>query len=140
MRYFLNTNKQFNSADMTENEISYRIRASIFKVYNAFGPGLLESAYESMLAYELKKDGLKVRTQVPMPLLYEDIKLEVGYRLDILVEESVIIEIKSVENLLEVHHKQLLTYLKLSERKLGLLVNFNSDNIEKSIFRKVNGL
>jgi GxxExxY protein len=125
---------------MTENEISYRIRASIFKVYNAFGPGLLESAYESMLAYELKKDGLKVRTQVPMPLVYEDIELEVGYRLDILVEDSVIIEIKSVENLLEVHHKQLLTYLKLSERKLGLLVNFNSDNIEKSIFRKVNGL
>jgi len=125
---------------MTENEISYLVRKSIFKVYNAFGPGLLESAYESLLTYELKKDGLKVRTQVPMPLVYENIKMDVGYRLDILVEESVIIEIKSVENLLEVHHKQLLTYLKLSQHKLGLLVNFNSDNIEKSIFRKVNGL
>jgi GxxExxY protein len=90
---------------MTENEISYKIRGAIFKIYNALGPGLLESAYEAVLAHELREEGLEVKTQVPLPLVYEDIKLEVGYRMDILVEDKVIVEIKSVENLAEVHHK-----------------------------------
>jgi GxxExxY protein len=125
---------------MTENDISYKIRGSIFKVYNELGPGLLESAYESVLAYELKKEKLKTEVQVSLPLYYDEIKMDVGYRIDILVENKVIIEIKSVENLLEVHHKQLITYLKLSNLKLGLLVNFNTADIGKSIFRKVNGL
>ena len=84
--------------------------------------------------------GLNIKTQVSLPLIYNDIKLDVGYRLDILVEDKVIIEVKSVENLIEVHHKQLITYLKLSGKKLGLLVNFNTNDIEHSIFRKVNGL
>jgi GxxExxY protein len=125
---------------MTENDISYKIRGAIFKVYNELGPGLLESAYESVLAYELKKEKLKTEVQVSLPLYYDEIKMDVGYRIDILVENKVIIEIKSVENLLEVHHKQLITYLKLSNLKLGLLVNFNTADISKSIFRKVNGL
>jgi GxxExxY protein len=125
---------------MTENEISYKIRGAIFKVFNTLGPGLLESAYEATLYYELKKIGLIVKTQVPLPLMYDDLKMDVGYRIDLLVEDKVIVEIKSVENLLEVHHKQVITYLKLSSKKLGLLVNFNCAEIDKSIYRKVNGL
>ncbi len=125
---------------MTENELSYIIRGCIFKVYNNLGPGLLESAYEAVLLYELQKQNLKPESQVAVPLIYEDIKINVGYRLDILVEKKVIIELKSVEHLLDVHHKQLITYLKLSSYKLGILVNFNTDDISKSIFRKVNGL
>ncbi len=126
--------------DMTENEISYEIRGCIFNVYNNLGPGLLESVYEAALGYELSKKCLYYSVQVGLPMIYEDLRLDTGYRMDILVENKVIVEIKSVENLLEVHHKQLLTYLKLSGLKLGLLVNFNSNNISKSVFRKVNGL
>ncbi len=125
---------------MTENEISYKIRGAIFKVYNELGPGLLESAYEAVLAYELNKQGLQVKTQVALPLIYEEIKMDVGYRIDILVENKVVVEIKSVEAISEVHHKQIITYLKLSGLKLGLLVNFNCDDIQKSITRKVNNL
>ncbi|HRP32985.1 MAG TPA: GxxExxY protein [Agriterribacter sp.] len=125
---------------MTENELSYEIRGCIFSVYNNLGPGLLESAYEAALAFELNKRGLQHATQIGLPMEYETVRLDIGYRLDILVEKKVIIEIKSVESLLDVHHKQLITYLKLSGLKLGLLVNFNCDEISKSIFRKVNGL
>ncbi len=101
---------------------------------------MLESAYEAALAYELKKKNLHISTQIGLPMIYENIKMDIGYRLDILVESKVIIEIKSVENLLDVHHKQLITYLKLSGLKLGILVNFNSSDITHTIFRKVNGL
>ncbi len=125
---------------MTENEISYKIRGGIFDVYNNLGPGLLESAYEAALMYELQKQNLRVENQVPIPMIYMQIKVSVGYRLDILVERKVIIEIKSVEQLLNVHHKQLITYLKLSDLKLGILVNFNTDRIKTGIFRKVNNL
>ncbi len=125
---------------MTENDISYIIRGAFYKVYNSLGPGLLESAYEAVLIYELAKEGLEVKAQVSVPLVYDNIKIDVGYRIDLLVENKVIIEIKSVENLAEVHHKQVLTYLKLSGLKLGILVNFNCAEIDKSIFRKVNGL
>jgi len=109
-------------------------------VYKHAGPGLLESAYEAMLGYELEQRGLEVQCQLPLPLIYKGIKLDAGYRLDLLIEDKVIIEIKSIEMIHDVHHKQLITYLKLSGKKLGLLVNFNSDDILKSIFRKVNGL
>ncbi len=125
---------------MTENDISYKIRGAIFKVYNALGPGLLESAYENALAYELREAGLDVKEQVPLPFVYNGTKMDAGYRLDLLVEDKVIIEIKSVERILDAHHKQLITYLKLSGKKLGLLVNFNSADIAKFIYRKVNGL
>ena len=123
---------------MTENQISYKIRGAIFKVYNTLGPGLLESAYEATLAYELKKMGLKVRNQVPFPIEYDEVKLDIGYRIDLLVEDKVVVEIKSVESIIPVHHKQVLTYLKLLDLKLGLLVNFNCENLEEGIIRKIN--
>ncbi|HLG35199.1 MAG TPA: GxxExxY protein [Bacteroidia bacterium] len=125
---------------MTENEISYIIRGAIFKVYNTLGPGLLESVYVAALVYELKKAGLLAVTEVALPVIYETEKLNLGFRMDILVEDLVIIEVKSIEQLTEVHHKIVLTYLKLSCKKLAILVNFNTDNIEKNIFRKVNNL
>ena len=125
---------------MTENEISYIIRGAIFKVYNTLGPGLLEKVYVAALVFELKKSGLVAKTEVPIPVIYETERLDIGFRLDILVNEKVIIEVKSIEQLLEVHHKIVLTYLKLSDKKLAILVNFNTTNIENSIFRKVNKL
>lgn len=125
---------------MEENEISYKVRGCIFKVFNNLGPGLLESAYEAALAYELTEVGLSFQTQVPLPMYYRSIKINIGYRMDFLVENKVIIEVKSVETLLEVHHKQVITYLRLSDKKLALLVNFNCTEIEKNIYRKVNGL
>ncbi|SFA92916.1 GxxExxY protein [Algoriphagus aquimarinus] len=125
---------------MIENDISYKIRGCIFKVYNCLGPGLLESAYELALAHELEKEELNIKRQVGLPLVYDTIKLDVGYRIDLIVENKVIIEIKSVENLLEVHHKQIITYLRLSGLKLGLLINFNVEDITEGIIRKVNKL
>jgi GxxExxY protein len=125
---------------MTEDEISYKIRGAIFKVYNNLGPGLLESVYVLALRYELLKENLLVKTEVAFPVYYDGEVLDTGYRLDLLVENKVIIEVKSVETLSKVHHKQILTYLKLTEMKLGILVNFNVDQIIEGIFRKVNGL
>ncbi len=125
---------------MTENDISYKIRGAIFNIYNTLGPGLLESVYVAALIFELRKEGLKAKKEVPLPVYYGGEKLEVGFRLDILVEGKVIIEVKSVENLAKVHHKQVLTYLKLTKLKLAILVNFNVDNITSGIFRKVNEL
>jgi GxxExxY protein len=125
---------------MDENDISFKIRGCIFKVYNSLGPGLLESVYEAALIYELGTLNLNVKSQVPIPVVYNEIKLDLGFRADIIVEKKVIIEIKSIENIAEVHHKQVLTYLKLTGIKLGLLVNFNTEDISHSIYRKVNGL
>lgn len=125
---------------MNENDISYLIRGCIFKVSYNLGPGLLESVYEAALLYELKKNNLNAKSQVLLPVMYEDIVLELGFRLDIVVEDKVIIEIKSVEELSRVHYKQLLTYLKLSKLKLGMLVNFNTDDIQSNIKRIVNNL
>ncbi len=125
---------------MKENEISYDIRGAIFKVYNQLGPGLLENVYEYALKYELIKMGRFVRQQVELPVFYNDVKLELGYRIDLLVDDLVIVEVKSVEALATVFHKQLLTYLRLAHKKLGILVNFNTDDIEKNIIRVVNNL
>lgn len=125
---------------MTEDEISYIIRGAIFKVYNTLGPGLLESVYVASMMHELKKSGLDAKAEVPLPVIYEGERLELGFRIDILVNSLVIIEVKSVEQLAEVHHKQVLTYLKLADKKLGILVNFNTDNIVSNIYRKVNKL
>jgi GxxExxY protein len=123
---------------MQENDITFKIRGCIFSVYNNLGPGLLESVYEAALLYELQKQGLETKSQVVLPVLYDGVTLEIGFRLDILVEEKVIIEIKSVEVLSKLHFKQLLTYLKLSEKKVGILVNFNCDTIQENIKRIVN--
>lgn len=125
---------------MKENDISYDIRGAAFKIHNELGPGLLESVYEAAMAYELNEMGYDIKTQVAVPMYYSSIKFEVGFRLDMLVDDLVIIEIKSVEKLANVHYKQLLTYLKLADKKLGLLINFNSANLQNSIKRIVNNL
>jgi len=125
---------------MHENDISYLIRKCAFEVHRALGPGLLESAYEAALIYELQAVGLNVKTQVALPMQYKGLRMEVGYRMDMVVGGKVVVELKAVDALLEVHHMQLLTYLKLSGYKLGLLINFNVPLIKQGIFRKVNGL
>ena len=123
---------------MSENEISYKVRGSIFKVYNTLRPGFLESVYESALYFQLKKDGLHVSKQIEIPVKYQDIILDISSKLDLIVEDKVIIELKSVEELKSIHFKQLTTYLKLTDKKLGLLINFNCLNILDNIHRIVN--
>ena len=125
---------------MTENEISTKVIGVSIELHKKLGPGLLESAYESALAFDLKEAGLKVDRQLPMPFIYKEVNLETGYKLDLLVEDLVIIEIKSVETLAPVHYAQLLTYLKLSNLKLGLLINFNTKLLKEGIHRVVNNL
>lgn len=120
------------------NKITGKILECAYKVHTELGPGLLESAYEECLAYELVKSGLKAEKQKPLPLIYEEVKLEIGYRIDILVEKQVVIEIKSVEKLNDVHTAQTLTYLKLSECKVGLLINFNVKSLKQGIKRLIN--
>jgi GxxExxY protein len=125
---------------MHENDISFAIRGAAFKVHTELGPGLLESVYESALAYELRQEGFDVLTQLGLPVVYKEIEMEQGFRMDLLVNQKVIVEVKSVDALFDIHHKQLLTYLKLSEKKLGLLINFNSVRLKDSIIRIVNKL
>jgi GxxExxY protein len=125
---------------MHENELSEIIIGSAIKVHKALGPGLLESTYEECLNYELKKSGLKVDKQKALPLVYEEIKLDCGYRIDLMVENKVIIEVKSVEALNDIFLAQVLTYLKLSNCKLGLLINFNVLRLKDGIKRVVNNL
>lgn len=124
---------------MTENEISYLIRKAIFEVYNVLGTGLLESVYEKALAIELESQGLAIKLQFPISVIYKETDLGLGFRADILVEDNIIIEIKSVSELAPIHHKQLLNYLKLTDLHLGILVNFNTDDLPKNIVRIVNG-
>jgi GxxExxY protein len=125
---------------MTENEISYKIIGAALELHKSSGPGLLESAYEHALAYDLNEMGFVVKQQVPMPFIYKGVKQDVGYRIDIIVNNKVLIEIKSVENLAPVHFSQTLTYLKLSEMKLGLLINFNTKLLKEGIHRIANNL
>lgn len=125
---------------MNENEISKVIFDCALKIHKNLGPGLLESAYEECLFYELKKCGLNVDKQKALPLIYEEVKLEIGYRIDIIVENKVIVEVKSVEALNDVHLAQVLTYLKLSDCKLGMLINFNVAFIKNGIRRVANNL
>lgn len=124
---------------LNENELSRLCLDAAFKIHKTLGPGLLESAYEHCLAHELRKSGLHVLQQHPLPLVYEDVKLEAGYRIDILVNNKLIIEIKAVEALNEIHLAQTLTYLKLSNGKLGLLINFNVLLLKDGIKRVING-
>ena len=125
---------------MTENELSRIIVDSAFKIHSELGPGLFESVYKATLAYELRRRGCRVACQRGVPVFYHDVKMNVGFRADIIVDEKVIVEIKSVESLAPVHGKQLLTYLRLTNMKLGLLVNFNVDLIKHGIKRVVNNL
>ena len=125
---------------MTENELSKIILDCAFKVHSTLGPGLLESVYEAALAYELEKEELSIQRQKGIPVVYDEIKLELGFRADIIVENKVIIEIKSVESLADVHFKQLLSYLRLTDLKLGLLLNFNESLLRNGLKRVVNNL
>ena len=126
---------------MTENQISYQIRGAIYDVYKVLGPGLLESVYEEALCYELEQRVLKVERQEQVPVVYKGIVLKSDLRLDLLVEDKVIVELKSVSEMKDVFFKQTLTYCKLLNIKLGILVNFNVDDIlDDAIFRVVNGL
>jgi len=124
---------------MTENEIAKIVFESALKVHRALGPGLLESAYEECLFYELKNMGLNVEKQKPLPLIYEEVKMEIGYRVDLMIENKFIVEIKSVDALNDIHLAQILTYLKLSDCKLGMLINFNVILIKNGIKRVING-
>jgi len=125
---------------MTENEISYKIIGLALELHKSLGPGLLESAYENALAYDLKEHGFDIKQQVPMPFVYKEVKMEVGYRIDLVVDNKVLIEIKSLEALAPVHFAQTLTYLKLSGLRLGLLINFNTKILKDGIHRLVNNL
>ena len=123
---------------MKEQDLSYRIIGIALDLHKILGPGLLESTYENALAFDLRAAGLEVKQQHPMPFVYKEIKMDVGYRLDLLVENRVIVEVKSLENLAPVHYAQVLTYLKLSKLPLGLLINFNTKLLKDGIHRIVN--
>jgi len=125
---------------MTENEISYKIIGAAMDIHKNIGPGLLESAYENALAFDLRELGFDVKQQVPMPFIYKEIQQEVGYRIDLMVNGKVIIEVKSIESLAPVHFAQTLTYLRLSGLKLALLINFNAKILKSNIHRIVNRL
>ena len=124
---------------ISENEISRIVYEAGYMVHKALGPGLLESAYEECLFYELSQAGLLVEKQKPMPLIYKEVKLDIGYRLDLLVERKFVIEIKSVEALNDIHLAQILTYLRLSDCKLGMLINFNTSQFKNGVKRVING-
>lgn len=125
---------------MTENELAKIIVNTAFQIHTQLGPGLLESVYEEILYYELVKQGLKVERQKPIPVIWKELKMEIGFRSDLIVESKVIIELKSVEIIAPVHPKQLLTYIRLTNCKLGLLINFNEPLIKDGITRIVNNL
>ena len=125
---------------MSENEISRIIVDVAYKIHIKLGPGLLESVYEAIMYHELIKRGLKVERQKPIPVIWDEIYLDIGFRSDLIVEDKVIVELKSVETLSKVHSKQILTYLKITNMKLGLLINFNEALVRDGIYRIVNGL
>jgi GxxExxY protein len=122
------------------NDISGEVVDSAIKVHSALGPGLLESAYEACLAHELRKRGFMVNQQVPLPIIYEQVTLEVGYRIDLIVEDALLVELKTVSRVQPIHQAQLLSYLKLSKKRLGLLINFHVIHLKDGIERMVNKL
>ena len=126
--------------DVSENVVAQQIVDAAYQVHVKLGPGLLESVYEAALAYELEKRGLHVHRQPPIPVVYEEIQIQVAFHADLVVEDKVIVEIKAVENVSPLHKRQLLTYLRLADKRLGLLINFNVVLIKHGITRIVNGL
>jgi GxxExxY protein len=123
---------------MDQDQLTEKIIGAAMKVHSALGPGLLESAYQACLVHELRRQGLNVKAEVILPVVYEGVEVDAGYRLDILVEDRVIVELKSVEKTLPVHEAQLITYLKLSKCKVGLLINFNVKHLREGITRRAN--
>jgi GxxExxY protein len=125
---------------MDINQISGKVIEAAMRVHSALGPGLLESAYEACLLHELRKIGFKVLSQVPLPLHYDGVVIDAGYRIDIMVEDSVILELKAVEKILPIHEAQIISYLKLSKKQLGLIINFNVVHLKNGIKRIANGI
>ena len=125
---------------MSKNELNFKVIGCAMRVHSALGPGLLENAYEACLCYELKEIGLKVTQQMSLPLMYKEVKLEVGYRIDLLVEDQLILEIKAVENIKDVHLAQMLTYLKIAKCTNGLILNFNVVSMKDGIKRVINSI
>jgi len=125
---------------MELNEISGQVVDAAMKVHTALGPGLLENAYEACLEHELGKRGLRVKRQVALPVVYDGVQIDLGYRLDLLVEDAVIVELKAADRIAPIHEAQLLSYLRLSGKKLGLLINFNVLHLKDGMRRMVNGL
>ena len=125
---------------MTENEVTGVIVDAAYKVHRTLGPGLFESVYEEVLTYELTQRGRRVERQVPVPVVYEDVRCEIGFKADLIVDGIVIVELKSVERTLPVHKKQVLTYLRLADKRVGLLLNFGANQIKDGITRLVNQL
>ena len=125
---------------MIENDLSYKIIGAAIELHKTVGPGLLESCYENALAFELREMGFDVKQQVPRPFIYKEVKQDVGYRIDLIVNNKILIEVKSVETLAPVHYAQTLTYLRLSGLKLGLLINFNTNILKEGVHRIVNNL
>ena len=125
---------------MTENELAKVVVDTAFHVHSTLGPGLLESVYQKVLAYELRKRGLQVEEEVPLPVIWDEVKMDVGFRVDLFINRKLIIELKSVERVAPVHKKTLLTYLKLADCRLGLLMNFGEELMKTGISRVVNGL
>ena len=124
---------------MDRSDLTGTIIAAAMRVHSELGPGLLETAYEACLAYELRHRGLQVQTQVELPIAYGDVRLDVGYRIDLLVEGTVIVELKAVQTLVPLHEAQLLSYLRLSKRNVGLLINFHTEHLRDGIKRMING-
>jgi GxxExxY protein len=131
-------NREGRKGSQRENELSRIVLDAAFQVHSALGPGLLESAYEKCLAYELGKQGISTASQVELPIIYDSKRIDAGYRIDMLVENLVIIELKAVERLLPIHEAQLLSYLRLAKKRLGLLINFNTCHLKDGIKRMVN--
>jgi len=121
------------------NDITYKVRGAVYSVYNELGPGLIESVYEAALAIEIEQLGLRFQTQVPLNVSYRGNELGLGFRMDMVVEDMVVLELKSISEIQDIHLKQLNTYLKLSKKPLGILINFNTENLNKNIKRIVNG-
>ena len=128
-----------NNKIMNDDRITQKIIQCAIKVHKALGPGLLESAYQECLFFELNKQEIKVVKEKPLPLIYDGVKLDYGYRIDLFVEDRIVVELKSVEMIHEIHMAQILTYLKLADRRIGLLINFNSLLLKRGIKRVVNG-
>lgn len=125
---------------MTEYELAKVVVDLAYKIHHKLGPGLLESVYHAILVYELQKRGLRIRSKDPVPVVWGDIKLDLGFEADVIVDDKLVLELKAIETVARVHKRQLLTYLRLTECRLGLLINFGADLIKDGIFRVVNGL
>lgn len=134
-----NTEKNENNRTMREDQLTEKIIQCAIKVHSRLGPGLLESAYQECLFYELSKSGLKVEKEKAMPLIYDDVKLDCGYRIDLFVENKIVLELKAVDTFHDIHLAQTLTYLKLAKRRVGLMINFNVEQLKNGIKRVVNG-